>query len=263
MADVRFFTISDADNFLGLVAMVKSLRQQGHHERVTVLDLGLSPAQRGALGAGVQLVQLPETDGRHPFFLVAFPSLLQPEGTVVCIDADVIATQTLGPVLAAAARGMVCAAPDFLADRWFAEWQSIFGLAQAPRRGVYVNAGFVAFSTEHFPHLLHRWWECCEGLAAHHSWPLPRRDPVGLLDQDAFNALLMSEVPEDRLWLLSERSAIEGKDRLAHQGRRPTTPRVSLRRPADRPAPLERPTETVAAGGATRPATNRVRHLLA
>jgi hypothetical protein len=215
MADVRFFTMSDADNFLGLAAMMKSLRRQGHHEPITVLDLGLTPAQRAMLSPAVDLVQLPEAAGRHPFFLVAFPYLLHPAGTVVYIDADVIVTQPLGGVLAAAASGMLCAAPDFLADRWFAEWQSIFALAQPLRRGVYVNAGFVAFSAEHFPDLLRRWWECCDGLAGDHSWPLPIHNPVGLLDQDALNALLMSEVPEDRIWLLSEREAIQGEERLA------------------------------------------------
>ena len=110
---------------------------------------------------------------------------------------------------------MVCAAPDFLADRWFVEWESIFGLERPPRRAVYVNAGFVAFSTDHFPDLFRRWWECCNDLAATHSWPLPRSDPVGLLDQDALNALLMSEVPEDRLWLFCEHPAIEDKESLA------------------------------------------------
>lgn len=215
MADVRFFTMSDADNFLGLVAMVRSLRLQGHHDPVTVLDLGLTSAQRAALQHTVELVQLPQAVGRHPFFLAAYPVFLRPKGTVVWIDADVIITQTLDPVLAVAARGMVCAAPDFLFDRWFGEWQSIFELGDELRHQTYVNAGFFAFSTEHFPDLLRRWWKCCDGLAANHSWPLPGSDPVGLLDQDALNALLMSEIPEDRLWLLSEQSGIEGKDRLA------------------------------------------------
>ena len=208
--------MSDADNFLGIVAMVKSLRRQRHHEPITVLDLGLSPAQRDVLRSDVELVRLPEVDGRHPFFLAPYPFLLDAVGTVVTIDADVIVTQTLEPVLAAAADGMVCAAPDLVSDRWFAEWQSIFGLERAPRHGVYVNAGFVAFSTEHFPDLLRRWWECCDGLAATHSWPLPAADPVGYLDQDALDAILMSEVPEARLWLLPEESAIQGTDRLAH-----------------------------------------------
>jgi hypothetical protein len=207
--------MSDADNFLGLVAMVKSLRRQGHDEPVTVLDLGLSAAQRDLLQNDVDLVRLPDVDRRHPFFLAPYPFLLDAAGTVVIIDADVIVTQTLEPVLTAAARGMLCAAPDLVPDRWFAEWQSIFGLERAPRRGVYVNAGFVAFSTDHLPDLLRRWWECCDGLAASHSWPLPAADPVGYLDQDALDAILMSEVPEARLRLLPEDWAIQGSDRLA------------------------------------------------
>ncbi len=215
MDDVRFFVICDADNFLGLMATVQSLRRQGHHEPVTVLDIGLSPLQRDTLGTGVDTVCLPQAEGHHPFLLAAFPLLLGAEGIIVCIDADVIVTQSLDPVFAAARRGLLCAAPDYLADRWFGEWRSIFDLKQPLRRQVYVNGGFLAFSTAHFPDLLARWWECCQRIGDDEP-PLPRNHPLSLFDQDALNAILMSEIAEERLWLFSERSAVQGRFRLPH-----------------------------------------------
>ena len=48
-APVGFFTIADATYFLGLVALVNSLRLQGHADPITVLDLGLRAEQREAL----------------------------------------------------------------------------------------------------------------------------------------------------------------------------------------------------------------------
>lgn len=216
MDDVRFFVMSDADNFLGLIATVQSLRRMGHHQPVTVLDIGLSGAQRDALTThNVECARLPQTEGQNPFLCAAFPLFLGPHGTIVCIDADVIVTQPLDPVFAAASSGMLCAAPDYLADRRFAEWQSTFDLSQPPRRQVYVNAGFVAFSTTHFPDLLARWWECCQRLLDLEP-PLPRAHPLSLLDQDALNAIVMSEIAEERLWLFSDQSAIQGKTRLPH-----------------------------------------------
>jgi hypothetical protein len=216
MADVRFFTMSDADNFLGLVAMVQSLRLHGHYEPVTVLDLGLSPVQRDALTTrNAEAVQLQQTEGRHPFLCGAFPFLLKPQGTVVCIDADVIVTRPLDAVFEAATRGMVCAAPDYLANRWFRDWESLFDLSQPLRRQVYVNTGLLAFSTTHFPDLLERWWEGCVRLLDY-DLPLPQRHPVSFPDQDALNALLMSDIARDRLWLFPERSAVQGKIRLPH-----------------------------------------------
>lgn len=216
MDDVRFFATCDADNFLGLTATVQSLRRQGHDEPVTVLDVGLSTVQRDALAThNVDTVQLPETEGRHPFLCSAFPHFLHPRGIVVCIDADVIVTLPLDPVFAAARRGLLCAAPDYLADRWFGEWQSIFGLSHQPRRQPYVNGGFLAFSTTHFPDVLERWWDCCQRLVDHQP-PLPRSHPLSLFDQDALNAILMSEITEDRLWLFPKRSVVQGRIRLPH-----------------------------------------------
>ncbi|HXY94812.1 MAG TPA: hypothetical protein VEP49_20280 [Acidimicrobiia bacterium] len=212
---VRFFSVTDAEHYLGLVAMVRSLRLQGHRDALTVLDVGLTAEQRRALPAGVHAVHRTEADGRHPFLLSPFAALLDHRGTVVVIDSDVIVTASLAPVLADAQRGQVCAAPDRLPDRWFAEWESLFELGAPLRRQVYVNAGFVAFDTAHHPDLLARWWKCCDGLVGRAEVGMPRSDPRSLLDQDALNALLMSEVGAERLSFLAAETAIQGRTRLA------------------------------------------------
>ena len=40
----QIFTMGDAGYFLGIVALINSLRLTGNHEPVTVLDLGMTPA---------------------------------------------------------------------------------------------------------------------------------------------------------------------------------------------------------------------------
>jgi hypothetical protein len=203
-ASVTCFTMADADNFIGLVAMVASLRIQGYAFPVVVLDLGLTSAQRVALGeeTACTVVRRRDITDRHPFLLAPFPFVLGAEGIVGYLDADVIVTRPLGAMLDAAVEGKVCVVADFLVDRWFAEWGPIFGLRAALRRQAYANAGFVAFSTAHFPDLLRRWWECCDALVPTLRMPMPQSDPLALPDQDALNALLMSEVPQDRQLVL-------------------------------------------------------------
>ena len=88
---------------------------------------------------------------------------------------------------------------------WFVEWEQIFRLPCRPRRQAYVNAGFLAFSVEHWPDLLPRWWDSCRLVWSHPTiyedavW----EDPTSQADQDALNALLMSEVPAESLSVLS------------------------------------------------------------
>jgi hypothetical protein len=212
---IRFFTRADSSFFLGLLALVRSLRLQGHTDPITVLDLGFTAYQRSVLSRQCHLVRVDGTAERHPWFVTPYPYLLHAEGIVVYIDCDVIVTSRLDDAFAAARRGMVCAAPD-TAQRWFAEWGPIFGLEEPLRRQVYVNSGFVALSTAHFPDLQRRWWECCDHMAQQFGSPASERtNPIALPDQDSLNALLMSEVPAGRVEVLPERAMALGKHELA------------------------------------------------
>ena len=172
-----------------------------------------------------------------------YPYRLHAEGVVVYIDSDVIVTSRLDHAFVAARRGMVCAASD-PARRWFADWGLIFRLERPLRRQVYVGAAFVAFSTTQFPHLLRRWWKCCDDLAQRLGSPPPdRTNPVALPDQDALNALLMSEVPAGSVELLPQNAVAQGP--ASSRGRplstsagssagRPGSRRCSFTRMADR-----------------------------
>jgi hypothetical protein len=209
------YALADARYFPGLVGLVNSLRLTGHTNELVVGDLGLTPEQRERLRPHCTLFSLPDARATHPFFWQPFAYLMRPKGTVIVIDSDAIITGPLGPIVNLAAAGQVCAYPDPDVDRWFAEWQQIFGLAQPLRQQAYVASHLVAFSVRHWPDLLERWWEACQRIAS--EWPRVQRgpdDPIQQADQDALNAVLMSELPLEGLALLPAR------ERLTTPGRR-------------------------------------------
>ena len=198
-APVRFCTLADARYYPGLVALVNSLRLQGHDDPIRVLDLGLTAAQRATLAPECEFLPVPPGRPRHPWLLEPVSCLGALAEVVVYIDADIIVARPLHDLIARARSGHIVVFPDERSERWFAEWQDTFDLPQPPRRQVYVNAGFLAVSTQRHPTLLQEWARCCEVIIGR---PTVRDDgrniltPVGLSSQDALNAVLMSEVPE-------------------------------------------------------------------
>jgi hypothetical protein len=205
-----FYTIADARYFPGLVALLDSLRLNGHDEELVVLDQGLTPAQRKRLAAHATVVELPGERHSHPALLKPYPAEFSPSGTVVLIDSDMLVTQPLSGPLADAAEGRIAVFSDHesSASRWFAEWEQEFELAAPPRRQRYVNAGFVAFSQDRWPDLLARWRRACELVPAERYGRMPRLLPRRAVlegeslwagDQDALNAILMSEVPPEAI----------------------------------------------------------------
>jgi hypothetical protein len=194
---VTVFTIGDSFYFPGLVALVNSLRLTGFHHPVFVLDCGLTPEQRDLLGPHCHLVEAPRR-AMNPLQYKAFAHLLRPSGIVVIIDSDIIVARSLDPLVQLAHQGKVCVFPDPERHRWFPEWQQLFGLRAQLRREGYVNSGFAAWSTAHWPELLERWWQCCERIFAYRTFRegAGKAEPAAQGDQEALNALLMSEIPE-------------------------------------------------------------------
>ena len=92
-----FYCVSSAEYFLGAVAMINSLRLNGHREPIYLLDAGLSDDQRQLLAAEVTIVKAP--DGVEPFMLKAVAPLAHPAEVVVLIDADMIVTRNLGELI--------------------------------------------------------------------------------------------------------------------------------------------------------------------
>jgi hypothetical protein len=207
---VTYFTVSTHRFFLGTVALLNSLRLTGNAGELVVLDAGLAPDERELLSARATVFTPPNAADVHPVVMKTFAHLLQPSGTVAVIDSDIIVTGSLDHVLALARTGRICAYPDVPAvrSRWFPEWETTLRLRSPLRRDVYVNSGFVAFSTDHWPHLLERWREACQLIPAHAMWG--SRSPFNAPDQDALNALLMSEIPREALALLPDGEQVVG-----------------------------------------------------
>jgi hypothetical protein len=213
----RFCTVAGASHYPGLVALVNSLRLQGHREPMTVLDLGLTDRQRGEVSAECDVVP-PDGRTQHPWLVM--PQVLQvvPPGVTVYVDSDIIVTAPVDAIAERARAGDVCAFADRFDERRFAEWQTIFGLASTPRAQPYVNAGFMALDTARFPEFLERWRGLCETMATRliSVDKLDVGDPLTWPDQDALNALLMSEVAPDRIAVQPADAAAQGPSELSN-----------------------------------------------
>jgi hypothetical protein len=208
-SQATFFTIGTSNYFPGVVALINSLRLLGHRDNVVVLDEGFTPCQQERLRSNCTLVSRPHDQMAHPTLLKPWPYLVQPSGTVIMIDSDIIVTRSLASIIALAQSGKLCAFPDPEPTRWFAEWETLFGLDGPPRHQVYVNAGFVAFSTQHWPDLLTWWWQACQRIKDH-PFVFRGEGPTTNGDQDPLNALLMTKVPKEDLELLPEEEAPAG-----------------------------------------------------
>jgi hypothetical protein len=191
-----YYTIATAPFFPGLVALLNSLRLSGNKGELVVLDRGLSDAQRRRLEPHARLVQLPVEAASRPELLKPFPRMLEPEGVIVLVDSDMLVVRSLEWVAERAEAGAICLFPDPIPDRWFAEWEQILALRRPLRRRPYLNSGFVALSVERWPGMLDRWWELCAAIPP--DQPRTSQEaPFWAADQDALNAYLSSELPDD------------------------------------------------------------------
>jgi hypothetical protein len=195
MADVKLITVSDDRYFVGTVGMVNSVRLTGHAVEIVVLDNGFTRAQADLLGPECTLVPAP-TDHGIPFatYLKPIAPLALDADVTVFIDSDIIVTGRLDDVIESAAAGRVVAYADPEGDRWFAEWEQVFELPQAPRRDAYLCAALVAMSQRQHPEMLGRWWDACR--RAYAARTAGAGEPVSQADQDALNAVLMGWYPE-------------------------------------------------------------------
>jgi hypothetical protein len=127
---------------------------------------------------------------------------------VVIIDSDMLVTRRLDPILERVEEGKVCLFADIedQRNRFIPEWQQAFDLAAPLRRQHYMNAGFIALSTRHWPELLRRYWELCRSIPSDRTLADAGDydQPYWGGDQDAINALLMSEVDAEAVVELPE-----------------------------------------------------------
>ena len=119
-AAVAIYAISDSRFFLGLVALVNSLRLQGHGQPIYVLDCGLADYQREMLSGEATLITAPA--GTAPHLLKYLVPLQHPADIMILIDADIIVTRSLEPLIEAADEGKIVAFTDKLHDRFDPRW---------------------------------------------------------------------------------------------------------------------------------------------
>jgi len=201
-SDVTYYTVSEDAFFLGTVMLVNSLRLTGNDGNVVVLDAGLTVEQRTLLERHADVVKLPPTE-RNPATLKPYPHRLNPAGTVVVIDSDIVVTAPLDDALDLARDGKIVATPawsDEGRERWFPEWEETLRLRAPLRREEWFHNGFVVLSVDRWPHLLRRWAELTDLAPPEQAF----RDeqPFNAPDADSLNAMLMSEIRRDALALL-------------------------------------------------------------
>jgi hypothetical protein len=209
---VEFLTTTDARYYVGTVALLNSLRLTGNDAPLAVLDLGMTTEQRSRLAPHARILPPSAVEFSPATKYSAKPRLAATSSAdvVVLIDSDILVTSELSTELDEARRAKLVAAPDGPGSsmRSFREWEALFGLRAAVRSNqIYVNAGFVVFAPAHWPDLLSRWIETCDVVQLSDEERRARLyeedlHPIAGQDQDALNALLMSEFPGSALHIV-------------------------------------------------------------
>src|SRR3954451_5060625 len=120
------YSICNDRFFLGLVALVNSLRIHGHDESLVVVDCGLTRRQRALLAGHATLIAAPE--GIEPHLLKYVGPVQAPADVMLLIDADMIITRSLDPLIDDVREGKVVAFADPLSDRHFESWRELLEL---------------------------------------------------------------------------------------------------------------------------------------
>ncbi len=139
-----FYCISSDVYFLAAVGMVNSLRLVGHTEPVFVLDCGLTREQRRLLEREATVVDGPN-DEPH-FLLKTMVAARRPAEVMILIDADIVVTRSLAPLIEEARRGGVVAGQTGL-DRFRPEWAELLDLGPLARKP-YVSSALVVLGGE-------------------------------------------------------------------------------------------------------------------
>jgi len=150
---------------------------------------------------------VPAPAGREPHTLKPVLPLERPADVMVLIDADMIATRSLRPLIEDAGGGRVVAFRNH-ADRHVAEWGRLLDLGELERRP-YLCSGFLAAPREPGEAVL-RLLEDRQGrvdLARSYFGSHDDDYPLLYADQDVLNAVLAARVEAERVEALDARLA--------------------------------------------------------
>lgn len=212
MIGATYYTVSDSRFFPGVVALLNSLRLTGNQGRLVVLDFGLRPDQRKRLEPHADVVDIPLDLSENPVLAKPFPHRLGASGVVVVIDSDVIVTRSFDDAIREADEGGIIIWPVTAGHRtrFFPGWEQAFGLESAPREQEYLSAGCVVASLDRFPRFLERWWELASLIPSNRTTQRGAAfvDPFWAAEQDALNAMLMTEIPAEAIRRQPEEDAV-------------------------------------------------------
>lgn len=192
-----FYSVADSAAFLGVVALINSLRLVGHQEPFLLLDCGLTDKQRAVLEPHVAVIRS-AAETAAPAAKAVLP-LTEPANVMLLLDADIIVTRHLGDLIARCSKGKIVVFPNDLPDRVFREWSHL-GLG-TPRSQTYVNSGHLLVPDTFRDTVLQQ-------LATHLASVDVRRtfvgaghpsDPFYYLDQDVLNAILSTAIAPDAI----------------------------------------------------------------
>jgi hypothetical protein len=217
-ASAAFYCVADSSYFVGAVGMLNSLRLLGHTEEVFVLDCGLTAEQRALLDPHATLV--PGPIDVPPCLLKTIAPLSHPAEVMVLIDADIVATRSLGQLIERASEGRVLAIKDG-EDRYFPEWGDLLGTG-VPRRQPYVSSSLVILGNgpgRQVVRLMHEMQTRIDVQGSPFAARVPDRaffrgdyaapaasHPFFYPEQDVLNAILATEVDPRCVEVLDRRS---------------------------------------------------------
>ena len=196
---VALYAVANERHFLGLVALLNSLRLQRHEEPLLVADCGLADWQRDLLAPHVEVVTVARE--LPPHLLKPVLPRERPAKTMVLLDADLIVLRPLGELLGGAAA--VFAFTDPVAHRFHPEWSSLLGLPPL-RPGPYLNSGLLVLSGTRARAILELVAEKQElvDVAGTRDRGGRPESPFYYADQDVWNAVLASSLEPSELALL-------------------------------------------------------------
>jgi hypothetical protein len=201
-----FYCVAEERYFVGAVGLINSLRLLGHAESVHVLDCGLTAAQRELLAPEASLLAA-AGDGTPPWLLKSVAPLESPAETMILLDADMVATRSLAPLIERAAGGRIVVFANAL-QRRASGWGELLGLG-AMRRMPYVSSAAILVQGSLGRSVLSLLSDLQSQVDFDRTyWRAGESDyPWLYADQDVLNAILATRVDEKRVEVLEERLA--------------------------------------------------------
>lgn len=200
MAELAFYCVCDREHFIGLVALVNSLRLLGHDEPVYVLDCGFEDWQREALERDEGVRVRPRPLEWHPMLLKTVLPLAEPASVMAVVDVDIIFSRRLDPLVDLARQTeKPVLFPDLWSDRFDSRWEELGFGPPVPHR--YAASGQFVLPAGSGRVFLEQWAAGLERFAANPTLSDPTLDPLTnpfrFPDMDVLNALLGTVIALD------------------------------------------------------------------